>query len=729
MTKDPSDLQGRLLWEPTPETIADANVTRFVRWLREKRGHEFTTYDDLWQWSVTDLDGFWGAVWDFFDVQSRTPYEAVLTKKEMPGSVWFPGVELNYAEHALSRRDEHVAITSESEVRSRANMTYAELHREVASFAAGLRAMGVEKGDRVISLMPNIPETVVAFLATASIGAIWSACSPEFGISSVIERFRQIEPKVLIAIDGYRYRGEDYDKRDAVRELQGNLPTLERTVVLPYLSEEPDLSELSRHMLWDDVLVDTDDIEFEAVPFDHPLWVLYTSGTTGLPKPIVHGHGGVLLEHLKTLALHMDLGENDRFFWYTTTGWMMWNFLIGGLLIDATVQLFDGDPSYPDLNRLWSFAQDTGTTYFGTSAPFIHGCMKVGLRPNKSFDLAAIRGIGSTGAPLSPEGFVWAYENVNDSMLLGSFSGGTDVCTGFVGPSPLLPVHAGEIQCRCLGAKVEAFDENGNSVTNEVGELVLTEPLVSMPLFFWNDEDGKRLRESYFEMYDGVWRHGDWVEITDRGTLVISGRSDSTLKRSGIRMGTSDFYRVIEDMDEVADSLVVDTSSRGDAGSSSALRRYAGRDCSRRRFEKGDGAEVQRGAVSPVGAGRDSRDRRCAPHIERQEGRGACEENPLGLECGPGRQPRRHGQSREPAVLRRDGGVTFAGVRDPCIDSPAFLHCFDNSQRTSATPSFPRRRESILRHQPCNDTETSDIFIPGGEGGNPHEIFRAQRGI
>ena len=566
MTEESPDLQGRLLWEPTPQIIADANVTRFMGWLRETRGRDFTTYDDLWRWSVTDLDGFWGAVWDFFEVRSRTPYEAVLAKRGMPGSVWFPGVELNYAEHALSRRDDHVAITSESEVRSRANMTYAELHREVASFAAGLRAMGVEKGDRVISLMPNIPETVVASLATASIGAIWSACSPEFGISSVIERFRQIEPKVLIAIDGYRYRGKDYDKRDAVRELQKNLPTLERTVVLPYLSEEPDLSELSRHMLWDDVLVDTDDIEFDAVPFDHPLWVLYTSGTTGLPKPIVHGHGGVLLEHLKTLTFHMDLGENDRFFWYTTTGWMMWNFLIGGLLIDATVQLYDGDPSYPDLNRLWNFAHDTGTTYFGTSAPFIHGCLKAGLHPNETFDLSAIRGIGSTGAPLSPEGFVWSYKNVNSDMLLGSFSGGTDVCTGFVGPSPLLPVHAGEIQCRCLGAKVEAFDENGNSVTNEVGELVLTEPLVSMPLFFWNDKDGTRLRESYFDMFDGVWRHGDWVEITDRGTLVISGRSDSTLKRSGIRMGTSDFYRVIEDMDEVADSLVVDTSSRGDAG-------------------------------------------------------------------------------------------------------------------------------------------------------------------
>ncbi len=560
MTEETSELQGSLLWEPSPEIVAGANMTRFMHWVRENRGHDFSSYDELWRWSVSDLEEFWAAIWEFFEVRPRRKYETALKNREMPGAVWFPGAELNYAEHALSRRDDHVAIESQSELRPRATMTYAELHRQVASFAAGLKSMGVEKGDRVIALMPNIPEAVVAFLATASIGAIWSACSPEFGIPSVIERFRQIKPKALIAVDGYRYRGRDYDRRDAVRDLQLNLPTLRTTVVLPYLSEQPDLSELSGHVLWQDILIDTDEIEFEAVPFDHPLWVLYTSGTTGLPKPIVHGHGGILLEHFKALALHMDLGKDDKFFWYTTTGWMMWNFLVGGLLIDATVQLFDGDPSHPDLNRLWSFAHENGTTYFGTSAPFIQGCMKAALRPNESFDLSRIRGIGSTGAPLPPEGFFWVYENISDNLLLGSFSGGTDVCTGFVGPSPILPVRAGEIQCRCLGAKVEAFDENGNSVINKVGELVLTEPLVSMPLFLWNDEDGTRLRASYYEMYEGVWRHGDWVEITDRGTVVISGRSDSTLKRSGIRMGTSDFYRVVEEMDDVSDSLVVDTT-------------------------------------------------------------------------------------------------------------------------------------------------------------------------
>ena len=555
-----------LLWEPSEERKSRANITRYLRWLEQSRGLTFSSYHDLWQWSVTDLEGFWASIWDFFEIKAYQPYTRVLANRQLPGARWFTGARLNYAEHSLRGRDDHPALQYRSETRPMGSMTYGELRHEVSLVAAGLRRLGVGKGDRVVAYMPNIPETVVALLATASIGAIWSACSPEFGTRSVVERFRHIEPKVLLAVDGYRYGGRDYPRMDAVADIQRQLPTLTGTVVVPYFAERPPLEGLAGAIDWKELREEGGKLEFEPVPFDHPLWVIYSSGTTGLPKPIVQGHGGILLEHYKTLSLHLDLMQDDRFFWFTTTGWMMWNLLLGGLLLGATVLLYDGDPAYPDIETLWRHAEQTQTTYFGVSAPFIQACMKAGIEPRTKYDLAAIKGIGSTGAPLSPEGFQWVYEKVKPDVLLGSYCGGTDVCTGFIGPCPLLPVHASEIQCQCLGARVEAYNADGQPVVGQVGELVIAEPMPSMPLYLWNDEGDRRLKESYFETFPGVWRHGDWIKLTPRNTLVIYGRSDSTLNRGGVRMGSSEFYQITEEMDEVQDSLVVDTSEVGAEG-------------------------------------------------------------------------------------------------------------------------------------------------------------------
>jgi len=423
--------------------------------------------------------------------------------------------------------------------------------------------MGVQRGDRVVSYMGNIPETLVAFLATASMGAIWSSCSPDFGPSSVIDRFKQIEPKVLFAVDGYQYGGKPFDRLAIVAELQKLLSSLQKTVLVPYLNRDAGIEGLSNAVLWQDVLQGSDDLTFEQVPFDHPLWVLYSSGTTGLPKAVVHSQGGILLEHLKSLHLGLDLKPDDRFFWYTTTGWMMWNFLIGGLLVGTTILLYDGSTGYPDIDVLWKFAQDSGMTFLGTSAAYIAACMKAGIEPGKTYDLSKLRGLGSTGSPLPPEGFQWIYEHVKRDIWLASISGGTDVCSAFVEGCISLPVYAGELQCRSLGAKVEAFDESGQPLIDEVGELVLSEPLPSMPLYFWNDPEGKRYQESYFEVYPGVWRHGDWIKITRRGSAIIYGRSDSTINRQGIRMGSSDIYRVVESLPEVLDSLVVGVEQPG----------------------------------------------------------------------------------------------------------------------------------------------------------------------
>ena len=556
--------EGSLLWEPSEQRKTQANITRYLHWLKEKKGLDFGSYDPLWHWSVTHLEDFWGSIWDYFQVRAHQPYQKVLGERRMPGAKWFVGAQLNYAEHALQRRDQQPAVLWGGENQQLRTMTYAELYRQTASVAASFRELGVQKGDRVAALLPNIPQTLVAFLATASLGAVWSSCSPEFGVRSVVERFHQIRPRLLLAVDEYHHKGKAYGCLEAVAEIQRTLPSLETTVLVPHSENSPPLGKLSNARLWERLLSREDPLVFEQVPFDHPLWLLYSSGTTDLPKPIVHGHGGILLEHLKELSFHLDLSSKDRFFWFTTTGWMMWNFLVSGLLVGATLVLYDGSPAYPDMGSLWRFAEQTGTTYFGTSASYIQSCVKSGINPAREFNLNSLTGLGSTGSPLSPEGFAWVYERVKEDLLLGSLSGGTDVCTPFVGPSPLLPVHAGEIQCRQLGARVESFDSNGEAVVNEVGELVITEPMPSMPIFFWDDTDDRRYRESYFQDFPGAWRHGDWIKMTPRGSCVIYGRSDSTLNRGGIRMGTSEFYRIVEKLPEVLDSLVVDIGHLGE---------------------------------------------------------------------------------------------------------------------------------------------------------------------
>ncbi|MBA3425742.1 MAG: acetoacetate--CoA ligase [Rubrobacter sp.] len=553
--------EGRLLWEPSEEMKENSNISRYMRWLESERDLSFGSYNELWEWSVTDLEGFWSSVWDYCGVVASEPYDEVLAKREMPGAEWFPGTELNYAEHIFLRaREDEPAILHKSEIRDLSEVSWAELRESVAAFAAGLRTLGVGRGDRVVAYIPNAPEAVIAFLAAASIGAVWSSCSPDFGALSVVDRFRQIEPKVLIAVDGYRYGGKDHDRMQTVAGLQEEIPTLEHTVVVPYLNDEPDTGGLENAVLWGDLLDGHrgTELQFERVPFDHPLWVLYSSGTTGLPKAIVQGQGGILLEHLKKADLHIDLGPGDRFFWFTTTGWMMWNMLVGGLLSGATAILYDGNPGYPDMNALWSFAEETGMTCFGTSASYITACMNAGIEPGKNHDLSTLKSMGSTGSPLPPEGFEWAYEHAKKDLWLFSTSGGTDLCTAFVGGVPLLPVRSGELQARSLGAKVEAFGEDGNSLTDEVGELVITEPMPSMPLYLWGDEGGEKYRDSYFDKYPGVWRHGDWIKVKPYGGCVIYGRSDSTINRGGVRMGTAEIYSAVEKVEEVADSLVVD---------------------------------------------------------------------------------------------------------------------------------------------------------------------------
>ncbi len=536
-----------------------------ARFLREV-GQDPTDPQAAWRWSVSHQDAFWDALWTFGGVRGERGGGPALAMEQLPGAVWYPQAALNYAENALGTAvaDGAVALVAAREDGRRVTLTYGELRAAVARAAAGLRRLGVGRGDRVAAVLPNAEHALIAFLAAASLGAIWSSCSPDFGPTGILDRFQQIEPKVLFAVDGYHYNGRVHDDLATLAALRAGLPTLAATVVVPYLTgafAEPVAGALT----WDEFVSGAPQpaLHFERLPFDAPLWILYSSGTTGRPKAIVHGHGGIVLEHVKQLLLHNDVGPSDTFFWFSTTGWMMWNLLVSGLLVGATIVAYDGSPAFPDLGALWRLAGEVGVTVFGTSAPFIASCMDAGVVPKQLADLSAVRTVGSTGAPLSPEGFRWVYENVHDDVLLASISGGTDVCTAFAGGTPLSPVHAGELQTRMLACAMTAFDERGAEVVDAVGELVVTRPMPSMPVGFWNDADGSAYRAAYFESYPGVWRHGDWCRIiSERGSVVISGRSDATLNRGGVRLGTAEFYRVVATVPGVTDGLIVDVADQ-----------------------------------------------------------------------------------------------------------------------------------------------------------------------
>lgn len=545
------------LWQPDPEHIAQAQVTRFQAWAAEQHGAPAEGgYPALHRWSVDELDTFWKAVTEWFDVRFSAPYARVLGDRSMPGTQWFPGAALNYAEHALraaETRADEPALLHVDETHDPRPVTWSELRRQVGSLSAELRALGVRPGDRVSGYLPNIPQAVVALLATAAVGGVWTSCAPDFGARSVLDRFQQVEPVVLFTVDGYRYGGKEHDRRDTVAELRRELPTLRAVVHIPLLGTEAPEGALEWSAL---TAADTEPV-FEQVPFDHPLWVLYSSGTTGLPKAIVQSQGGILVEHLKQLGLHCDLGPEDRFFWYTSTGWMMWNFLVSGLLTGTTIVLYDGSPGYPDTGAQWRVAERTRATLYGTSAAYVMACRKAGVHPGRDHDLSTVRCVATTGSPLPPDGFRWLHDEVRDDLWIASVSGGTDVCSCFAGAVPTLPVYIGELQAPGLGTDLQAWDPSGKPLIDEVGELVVTNPMPSMPIHFWNDPDGSRYHDSYFDTYPGVWRHGDWITVTSRGSVVIHGRSDSTLNRQGVRMGSADIYEAVERLPEIKESLVI----------------------------------------------------------------------------------------------------------------------------------------------------------------------------
>ncbi len=557
-------MSGRILWSPPRDVRETTTIGRYMTCLAEERGLDFAGWEDLWRWSVDDLEAFWASVWEFFDVQAAEPYDEVLTTREMPGGRWFTESRLNYVQHMLGTRedDDRVAIVSRSQTRDAVSLTFAELREQVARARWGLLNLGVGPGDRVVGYLPNVHETVVAFIATASLGATWATCAPEFGSRSVIDRFAQIEPKVLLTVGGYGYRDRYIDRTEEVAKIRAALPTVEHVVHLPYgEATVPDAIE------WGELVRYEGPLEFEQVPFDHPLVVLFSSGTTGLPKAIVHGHGNLLVEHFKAHGLQWDLGPDKRLLQFTTTAWMMWNALVSGLLLRSSIVLIDGDPTWPDLSLQWRLAAETGTTHVGMSPPFIMACRKAGLQPGRDLDLSRLKTVITAGSPLPPEGFQFIYEQLGPETLLINGSGGTDVCSAFVTGNPLVPVYEGELAAPALGVDCKAFDEEGDPVVGQLGEFVVTTPMPSMPVRLWGDPTGERLREAYFDRYPGVWRQGDWALFTERGSCIITGRSDATLNRGGVRLGTSEIYAVVEDVDEVVDSLIVHLEdSEGGAG-------------------------------------------------------------------------------------------------------------------------------------------------------------------
>ncbi len=548
---------GATLWSPPADVRETSQLGRFLDFVRDTRGRDLPGYDELFDWSVSDLEGFWGSLWDYFEVNAHTPYERVLGSTAMPGAEWFTGATLNYAEHMVGREEDlaETAVLAISQTRDPFELSFADLREQVGAARAGLQRLGVGPGDRVVAYLPNIPETLVAFLAAASLGAVWATCAPEFGPRSVIDRFGIVEPKVLLAIAGYRYGEKAIDRRAEVAEVRAALPTLEHVVHVAYPGGADDA--LPDAVEWDDLVAEPGPLEFDPVPFDHPLYVLFSSGTTGLPKAIVHRHGGILIEHFKNHGLSWDLQRGDRLMWFTTTAWMMWNALVSTLLLRASIVMLDGNPQYPNPAAQWQLAERTQPTLMGAGPALLMGCRKAGLEIGRDFDLASIRQLCAAGSPLPAEGFDWVYEQLGPDLLLNVGSGGTDVCCGIVQGSPLQPVYRGEIAGRCLAVDTAAFDPQGNEVVGELGELVIRKPMPSMPVRFWNDPDGERYRSAYFDEYPGVWRHGDWILFTERGSCVITGRSDATLNRGGVRMGTAEFYTVVEDQPEVDDSLVV----------------------------------------------------------------------------------------------------------------------------------------------------------------------------